>query len=75
MTKAIIAKKPIFMENTVPAPKEARSLMKEKEGKDHCAGNKEGEDMRSIGIMENLLDGENADDVNASQGRKGSHRC
>lgn len=63
------------MENTVPAPKEARSLMKEKEGKDHCAGNKEGEDMRSIGIMENLLDGENADDVNASQGREGSHRC
>lgn len=48
--------------------------MKEEEGKD-CAGNKEGEDMRSTGIMENLLDGENADDVNASQGREGSHRC
>lgn len=31
--------------------------------------------MRSTGIMENLLDGENADDVNASQGREGSHRC
>lgn len=49
--------------------------MKEEEGKD-CAGNKEeGEDMRSTGIMENLLDGENADDVSASQGREGSHRC